>query len=62
VADARSVRLSVTSKAQQRIADWRDLRADLTQQAMAGLTEQDRRTLADAVPALLRLAERLAGQ
>ena len=62
LADARSVRLSVTSKAQQRISDWRDLRADLTQQAMAGLTEQDRRTLADAVPALRRLAERLAGQ
>jgi DNA-binding MarR family transcriptional regulator len=60
VADARSVRLSVTGKAQQRITDWRDLRADLTQQAMAGLTAQDRRNLADAVPALLRLAERLA--
>ncbi len=60
VADARSVRLNVTRKAQQRIADWRDLRADLTQQAMAGLTAQDRRNLAEAVPALLRLAERLA--
>ncbi len=62
VADARSVRLSVTRKAQRRIADWRDLRADLTQQAMAGLTAQDRRNLAEAVPALLRLAERLALQ
>jgi DNA-binding MarR family transcriptional regulator len=58
--DARSVRLSVTHRARQRIADWRDLRADLTQQAMAGLTAQDRQHLADAVPALLRLAERLA--
>jgi DNA-binding MarR family transcriptional regulator len=58
--DARSVRLSVTHRARQRIADWRDLRADLTQQAMAGLTAQDRRHLADAAPALLRLAERLA--
>jgi DNA-binding MarR family transcriptional regulator len=59
-ADARSVRLSVTHRARQRIADWRDLRADLTQQAMAGLTAQDRQHLAEAVPALLRLAERLA--
>jgi DNA-binding MarR family transcriptional regulator len=58
--DARSVRLSVTHRARQRIADWRDLRADLTQQAMAGLTAQDRQHLADAVSALLRLAERLA--
>jgi DNA-binding MarR family transcriptional regulator len=59
-ADARSVRLSVTGRARQRIADWRDLRADLTQHALAELTEPDRRALADAVPALRRLAERLA--
>jgi DNA-binding MarR family transcriptional regulator len=58
--DGRSVRLSVTRRARQRIADWRDLRADLTQQAMAGLTVAEREHLADAVPALLRLAERLA--
>jgi len=58
--DARSIRLSVTPRARQRIADWRDLRADLTQHALAELTEPDRRALADAVPALLRLAERLA--
>jgi DNA-binding MarR family transcriptional regulator len=58
--DARSVRLSVTRRARQRIADWRDLRADLAQQAMAGLTAAERQHLADAVPALLRLAERLA--
>ncbi len=59
-ADARSVRLSVTRKARRRIADWRDLRADLTQHAMAQLTAEDLGTLAQAVPALLRLAERLA--
>ena len=58
--DARSIRLSVTPRARQRIADWRDLRADLTQHALAELTEPERRALADAVPALLRLAERLA--
>jgi DNA-binding MarR family transcriptional regulator len=60
LADARSVRLSVTGRARQRIADWRDLRADLTQHALAELTEPDRRALAGAVPALRRLAERLA--
>ena len=60
LADARSVRLSVTGKARQRIADWRDLRAELTQQAVAQLTPQDRLSLARAVPALQRLAERLA--
>ena len=60
LADARSIRLSVTPRARQRIADWRDLRADLTQHALAELPEPDRRALADAAPALLRLAERLA--
>ncbi|HEV8277569.1 MAG TPA: MarR family transcriptional regulator [Streptosporangiaceae bacterium] len=60
VADARLVRLSVTRKARQRIADWRDLRADLAQQAIAQLAPEDRRALSQAVPALLRLAERLA--
>jgi DNA-binding MarR family transcriptional regulator len=60
LADARSVNLSVTGKARQRIADWRDLRAELTQQAMAQLTAEDRQALARAVPALQRLAERLA--
>ena len=59
-ADARSVRLSVTRRARQRLADWRDLRADLTQTAVLQLAEEDRRILASAAPALLRLAERLA--
>jgi len=59
-ADARSVRLSVTRRARQRLADWRDLRADLTQIAILQLAEEDRRILAYAAPALQRLAERLA--
>jgi DNA-binding MarR family transcriptional regulator len=62
LADARSVRLSVTRRARQRLADWRDLRADLTQTAILQLAEEDRRILAYAAPALLRLAERLALQ
>ena len=60
LADARSVRLGVTRRAQQRLASWRDLRADLAQTAMLQLAEEDRRVLADAAPALRRLAERLA--
>jgi len=60
LADARSVRLSVTRRARQRLASWRDLRADLAQTAILQLAEEDRRVLADAAPALRRLAERLA--
>ena len=55
--DGRSVRLDVTAKARQRLAEWRDLRADLAGQALAGLSGQDQAELAAAVPALLRLAE-----
>jgi DNA-binding MarR family transcriptional regulator len=58
--DGRSVCLTVTDKARARIASYRDLRADLTQDALAQLAPADRETLAGAVPALLRLAERLA--
>lgn len=55
--DGRSVRLDVTAKARQRLAEWRDLRADLAGQALADLSGQDQAELAAAVPALLRLAE-----
>jgi DNA-binding MarR family transcriptional regulator len=57
--DGRSVRLTVTDKARQRMAGWRDLRAEVTARALRRLTEQDRKTLAEAVPALLRLAGEL---
>jgi DNA-binding MarR family transcriptional regulator len=57
--DGRSVRLSVTGKARQRIAEWRDLRAELAGRALDRLTASDRQALADAVPALLRLAAQL---
>jgi hypothetical protein len=56
------VRLSVTRRARERLAGWRDLRADLTQTALLQLAEEDRRILASAAPALVRLAERLARQ
>ena len=60
LSDGRSVFLTVTAKAERRIAGYRDLRAELTQEAMAHLSADDVSALANAVPAMLRLAERLA--
>jgi DNA-binding MarR family transcriptional regulator len=55
--DARVALLTVTDAARQRLAQWRDLRADLAGQVLARLSPADRRALAAALPALLRLAE-----
>jgi DNA-binding MarR family transcriptional regulator len=55
--DARSVRLAVTARGQARIEEFRDLRAELAGRALASLAGTDRRALASAVPALIRLAE-----
>jgi DNA-binding MarR family transcriptional regulator len=55
--DGRSVRLTVAGKARQRIAEWQDLRAQLASRALEELSADDRRALADAIPAMLRLAE-----
>jgi DNA-binding MarR family transcriptional regulator len=57
--DGRSVLLTVTGKATRRIAEWRDLRADLAARALDRMTPDDRRTLTEAVPALLRFAAHL---
>ena len=57
--DGRSVRLTVTAKATRRIAEWRDLRAELAARALDRLTPDDRRALAEAVPALLRFSAQL---
>jgi DNA-binding MarR family transcriptional regulator len=57
--DARTALLAVTDKARKRIAEFRDLRAELAGQALAGLTAPDQRALAAAVPALLRLAQQI---
>jgi DNA-binding MarR family transcriptional regulator len=57
--DGRSVSLALTGKARQRIASWRDLRAELTQQAMTRMTPADQRTLTGAVAALRGLAQQL---
>jgi DNA-binding MarR family transcriptional regulator len=60
LSDGRSVFLTATATAQKRIAGYRDLRAELTAAAMARLDPADVDALAGAVPAMLRLAERLA--
>jgi DNA-binding MarR family transcriptional regulator len=57
--DGRSVRLSITGRAQRRMAGWRDLRAELATRALDRLTAGDRQALADALPALLRFAAQL---
>jgi len=57
--DGRSVLLTVTDKATRRIAEWRDLRAELAVRALDRLTPDDRRALAEAAPALLRFAAQL---
>ena len=58
-ADGRSVRLSVTASGAARIAQWRDLRSELAGRALDLLPDGDRRAIADAIPALARLAERM---
>ena len=50
----------MTGSGALRIAEWRDLRADLAGRALDRLTAGDRQALADAVPALLRFAAKLA--
>ena len=55
--DARTALLTITESARSRLAQWRDLRADLAAGALSRLTAADRRALAAALPALLRLAE-----
>jgi DNA-binding MarR family transcriptional regulator len=57
--DGRSARLSVTAQAMQRMANWRDLRAELTGRALDRLSGGELRALAAAVPALQHLAQEL---
>jgi DNA-binding MarR family transcriptional regulator len=58
-ADGRAALLTVTGLAERRISEWRDLRAELAGAALGRLTRADQRAIADAVPALVRLAEQL---
>jgi len=57
--DGRTVRLSATDRARRRLAEFRDLRAELAGRALEQMTAADRQVLAAAGPALLRLAERM---
>jgi DNA-binding MarR family transcriptional regulator len=58
--DGRTALLTATEQGQSRLAAYRDLRAELAGLALARLPAADRRALAAAVPALLRLAEGMA--
>jgi DNA-binding MarR family transcriptional regulator len=58
--DGRTALLTATEQGQSRLAAYRDLRAELAGQVLAGLPAADRRALAAAVPALLQLAEGMA--
>ena len=57
--DGRIALLTITATARQRLAEQRDLRAELAGRALARLSRDDRQALAAAVPALIRLAEEM---
>jgi DNA-binding MarR family transcriptional regulator len=57
--DGRTALLTATEKARQRMAEFRDLRADLAGQALARLPQEDQRVLAKAAPALMRLSDEM---
>ena len=57
--DGRSVLLEITAKARNRMAEWRDLQADLAGRALAALARQARAALAAAITALRHLAEQM---
>ena len=57
--DGRMVRLTVTDKGAARIAQWRDVRAELTGRALETLGGSDRQSIRLALPALARLAEQM---
>jgi DNA-binding MarR family transcriptional regulator len=60
--DGRTALLTITDKASRRLAEFRDLRAELAGRALTRLPDADRQALARAVPALLRLAEHMEAQ
>jgi hypothetical protein len=57
--DARSVQLNATTAGHKHVAQWRDLRAELAGRSLAQLDGNDQRAIGAAVPAMLRLAERM---
>ncbi len=59
-ADRRVARLTLTAAARRRVEAWRDRRAALAAHALGELAAGDREAIESALPALTRLAERLA--
>jgi DNA-binding MarR family transcriptional regulator len=59
VDDKRVVRLQLTAPAQRRVEQWRDRRAGLLAEAIAGLPAADRRALSRSVPVIAKLAAML---
>jgi DNA-binding MarR family transcriptional regulator len=57
--DGRSVRLAVTAAGAERVAQWRDIRAEVAAAALDLISEADRQAIRAAVPALNRLAEQM---
>jgi DNA-binding MarR family transcriptional regulator len=57
--DGRSVRLEVTQAGAERIAQWKDLRAEVAGRALEEISEPDRRAIRAAIGALNRLAEQM---
>jgi DNA-binding MarR family transcriptional regulator len=55
--DGRMVRLTITEQGAARVAQWRDLRAELTGRALENMDSADREAIQLALPALARLAE-----
>lgn len=60
--DRRAVRLRVTEAATARLDNWRQARAALVGAGMATLSEADRGRVAEALPVLHTLINRLAGE
>ncbi|MFL6053712.1 MAG: MarR family winged helix-turn-helix transcriptional regulator [Actinoallomurus sp.] len=58
--DRRAARLQLTDAARKRLANWRDRRARLVGTLLDELSEEDRASIAAALPALRRLLARLA--
>jgi DNA-binding MarR family transcriptional regulator len=59
-ADRRAAQLDLTPQAARRMNRWRDERAAAVSAALAALDRTDRHAIADALPALGRLAEALS--
>jgi DNA-binding MarR family transcriptional regulator len=57
--DGRTAQLTITAAAEKRLAERRDMRAEITARALAKLSAADRQALAASVPALLRLGEEI---